>query len=480
MSVVDLISGGSEGEAFEQWDYDRCNQDEIRFSSVEPSFITQQHLSQLPLHQRVAWSEHGHLKISIVDNLVQVTGFSQSYRKEGANFWRTKQIQVLAFGVGLAAVGGLGAVGAISFLPAVVGHVAATICGLSGLIFGLAGGIGAVDAQKQIMLWERDLAEVVARQRQEAFNTGLISIYVKDSVKTGKHDVPYASILSGTELGELYYNYFSELNSQMAQAYNANRCLEVLENVAEYSPLNFDILSYAQVDDEMFKLLTPYCQEHAKFEHTFALVEDMVSNRIADVKREALVQVNAIACTKQLALDEVHRTYRLYQEEAKRVRNEQLAAYPPEAEYAQGFDRGQVIDAIHRDYEAQVAQAKAIRDAGIRLTSAPYDLQISDIWRSYSAYVEEIKRNRDEQLLPLFTHVADLHQEAYSVITGAQPARVNFEHYEFRPAFPVYHSQPLYASPQRFVDVMAAERAHYDSRVFDQMLRIYSSQSAVL
>ena len=103
MSALAFISSGAAGDSFEEWDYDRCNEDEVRLGGRESSFEVQQGLAQLPLHQRVAWTEHGHLKFSKVDNLVQVTEFAEPYKQEGVAFWKGKQFEAIAF-TGLSAL----------------------------------------------------------------------------------------------------------------------------------------------------------------------------------------------------------------------------------------------------------------------------------------------------------------------------------------------------------------------------------------
>ena len=86
MSEIDFALSGPSGEDFVEWDYDRQCEDKITFAPGQPAFIEQKNFVQRPLNQRITYKANEKFTVSVVDNLIQVKSFSNSFREVKGDF----------------------------------------------------------------------------------------------------------------------------------------------------------------------------------------------------------------------------------------------------------------------------------------------------------------------------------------------------------------------------------------------------------
>jgi len=465
MSEIDFALSGPSGEHFADWDYDRQCEDEITFAPGQPSFIEQKNLAQRPLNQRITYNANEKFTFSLVDNLIQVKSFSKSFREVKADFWQSKRLTTgIITLIGTPTLGSLAAFGGLS--PLASGAVAVSAVAL--LIFGA---YRTYQAHQQVGLWQKNLPEAVAMQRKEAFDTGLLSIYIKDDLGAKSQPALFSKVLSTVELNGLYLEYLNAVQKEMVGAHSVKGKIALLESAAKYSPLDEKMMNFARLHPHYGVPLTLYHQEHAKFVKTYNMVENMVSDKIEDVKQKAQENIDSVSQSKQAALAVAYTTYALYKRNAESKRDEKLQSYPLGAQYDHYRQTAQ------NEYRTTIEQAQSIRDTSVRLISLPFDARIDTIRGERDDYIKDIRRNRDAHLLPLFNHISNLHREAHLVATGAQPPRQYFDPAGLYPHFPTYEMQPVPSAPS-LEEVLRNERQGYDARVFDEILGIYQREAA--
>ena len=129
-----------------------------------------------------------------------------------AGFWESKRLTTgLTTLVGTPTLGSLAVFGGLSSL--VSGALGAGAVAL--LIFGA---YRTYQAHQQMGLWQKNLPEAVATQRKEAFDTGLLSIYIKDALGAKSQPALFSRVLSTVELNGLYLEYLDAMQKEMAGA----------------------------------------------------------------------------------------------------------------------------------------------------------------------------------------------------------------------------------------------------------------------
>ncbi len=464
MSEIDFAFSGPSGDHFSEWDYDRQCEDEITFAPGQPSFVEQKNLVQRSLNQRVTYNANEKFTFFLVDNLIQVKSFSKSFREVKADFWQSKRLTTgLTTFVATPTLGALAAFG--GFPP-----LAAGALGVGAVAFLIFGACRMCQAHRQVGLWQKNLPEAVAMQRKEAFDTGLLSIYIKDELGAKSQPALFSKVLSTVELNGLYLEYLDALQKEMAGAHNVKSKIALLESVTKNSPLCEKMMNFVRLHPHYGVPLTLYHQEHAKFIKTFNMVENMVGDKVEDVKQKAQENIDSVFQSKQVALSVAYTTYALYKKNAESILDQKMQSYPLGVQYDHYRQTAQ------NEYRTAIEQAQSIRDTSVRLISFPFDARIDSIRGERDDYIKDIRRNRDAHLLPLFDYISNLHKEAHLVATGAQAPRQYFDSAGLNPQFPTYEMQPIPSAPP-LEEILRNERQGYDARVFDEILGIYQREA---
>jgi len=458
MSDIDFAISGPSGDHILEWDFERQCEDEISFAPKEPSYIEQKNLAQRPLKERIVFNADQKFTYSLVDNLIQTKSFSKSFRYDKVDFWKSKR---LYFGLGSGAV----------LIGSGIGVPLLGVFAVAGVAASFFGFYRMYQAHLQIGLWEKDLPKAVALQRKEAFDTGLLTIFKQDELGAKGQVALFSKVLSSVELNGLYLDFLDALQKDMQKAHQSRQKIELLALSAKYSPLTEGMMNYVRLAPHYGALLSIYLQEHTKFVKTFNTVKSLTEDKIKELKSKASENISSEENSKSAALSVAYTTYNLYQKNAERKLDETLASYPLGPQY------DQVRKAAREEYRREIGQAQDICDTSVRLISFPFNTRIETLRKERDDYIKEIQMNSNAHLLPLFSHIAALHKEAYLVATGGQAPRQSFNPAAFYPQFPTFpEMQPVPSAPP-MEEVLRQEREKYDSTVFDEMLRIYHHQA---
>lgn len=460
MSEIDFVLSGASGENFAEWDYDRQCEDEITFAPGQPSFIEQKNLVQRPLSQRISYNADQKFTYSLIDNMIQVKSFSKSFREDKSEFWSSKRLKT-----GIGSLGFL--VGGVASFPMSLPWLGAGLIAAS--FFGF---YRTYQAHNQVGNWRKDIPQMVANQRKEAFDSGLLSAYKRDEMGARNQPSLFSKVLSGTELCGLYIEYLDQYQKDLAQGKDSGEKIKLLEKAAKEGPLTEKLMSYARLHPNFSALLTLYAQEHAQFAKVFGEVEQLREDKIKQIQKDAYHNISSVESSKAAALAVAYTTYNLYQRNAEAKLKDKLDSFPSSPNYDSYRQ-----DAI-KEFHDGMSQAKSIRDTSIQLISLPFDSRIESIRQERNNCIKEIRMNFNAHLLPLFSHLAALHKEAYQVAIGAQAPRQVYNTAAYYPQFPSFpQMQPVPSAPS-MDEILRERQQNYNPQIFREMLEIYHSEAA--
>ncbi len=406
MSAIDLITSGTDGAAFDEW-----NEKDYTFdtSLVLPPYhkdpkTVEQEVKTKAIADRIIFVEtRGKKEHVLVDGAVNVEQNSAADRQQHINFWSGKRVwMIVGTVVAAAAFVGTAAAGyphsdqlwpGLGYLMAMVveGGFFMTVWNRWG------------QANDQIAKWNVIPANVVAAQRQEAFGVGFFSA-MRFNMK-GQYYQTYHGhgLLHPQELDYLYRESFKIMKKDIDKAHDLpdtakGQCvLRFVNN----NPLSLAAWSYV-FDD------TP--------SQVFSAEYERMESKISNIKE----WFNDLRAQVRTHYD------RLVAENNQRF---ELAKAPFEAAY-----RYKVAEA-KAEYERKIAQHKAgdpakttletERDKTIAGYKALYEMALTPIKMHYDGYKQQLGHWRDGELQridhdqwnyvrPLFDEIEALFHKAYA------------------------------------------------------------------
>lgn len=461
--MSDFAISGPSCEALTEWNFDMQCADEISLQTQHTPFDDQKSLARRPLRERIIENISAPFSLAVVDNVVHVKSFSKSYREEKVNFWKgMRNVSILTAGAGGVAV--------------LVAFLTQPLFSIIGLPIAILGTYRYAQAQSQLTQWSKNLPEAIANQRTEGFSQGIHHMFKQDDIEAKQYLTLFSKVMTQEELNGLYLSYLDKYQELMdtgeTSGSKPERKLELLRDAASNSPLCKKLIEYAKLPSGTKELLMPYSQEHSRFTKAFHSVESIINEKKSEVEKKAKADIESIKQSKSQALTIAYTTYNLYKEREDKKLEEKLKELPsnnPNDNYTLSAKKA------HKD---ALKEAKAIRDATITALSVPFDVQIAKIKQERDGYLKQLEQNRNTYLLPIFSQLSKLHQEAHLVVTGVKEPR-DLKTNSYTPQLPTF--APQYQTPQApsIEALLNSERDRYNSRTLDEMLSLYRREAAL-
>lgn len=468
MSGADFAISGSSGESFECWEYAQANEEEVSFEREVP-FASSQNMASRSLQERVIQNHTQTHTYSLIDNVVRVKTLSDQSRAEKANFWKSRQTEML--GLGTVGLGGVAT--ALLFGVSAVSPAFWVVLGVSSLATSVLGFVRASQASSQVNDWQLDLPVAIAVQRKLSFEEGLISIMMSDD-RGSSHPRNYSELLTTTELQGLYQGYFFNLAQAFERGGDAKNQLQLIAEVATHSPLSPQVFNYGKIFPHHLQNLAFYINESDKFVKAFNTIEKRRVEQENHVYSVANQQIATINDQEEAALAVVEATFQAYKARADIHLEEALNGF------IEGMSDEEYQSQVRADYEADIRGARQLRDLGKAGVSYPFEARRDNVRGQRDGFIREIRNDRDTALLPFFNHVRLLHINAYRTLIGqppsAYPTLSNPYNLSFQP--PVFSYPQPSAPSYEAVFGGIQDQHHVDSRVYNEFMRAYREQQA--
>jgi len=457
MEITEFAVGGT--EAFEGYNYEDASEVEISFFDREPSYDAQVTQAMKNMQERVLQNHTQRHTLSTIDNVVKVKTLNVQERANRVDFWKSRRAEMFTLG----GAGVLGLFGT-AFLAASGAGIFAGILGAVSLASSVLGFYRGSQASNQMSLWSLDLPVAIANQRKVAFEEGLLHAMKLDG--TGKaHPCEYARIMTSTEMQGLYNVYFHNLARLFESGGDAKQQLAIIQQVAVDGPLCPHVYAYAKLHPQYVNNLSFYINEHDKFVNAFASIEKRRLEQEKQVKDTAYDKICLIQKQENAALAVVNDTYNSYKEGVEKERTEALFGLAPEER-----------NAISREFDKQIAEARQLRDLGRAAISYPFQLQRETVEKERDQYLRQIRYDRDAQLLPFYSHLRLLHTNAYRALIGQPPSAYPTLSDPYNLSFqPPVFTMPQPSAPS-YEATFGGFRDQVDNRVYDEFMRVYRQQ----
>jgi len=460
MDGIDFAVGGPEG--FEAYDYIQASEEEISFFPQEPSYDASVTTAMKSLGERVQQNHTHTHTLSTIDNVVKVKTLNAQVRAQKVDFWKSRRAEMWTLG-GAGLIGVIGAGFLMGSSPAVAGILG--ICSLACSILGFYRGS---QASSQITNWSLDVPVAIANQRKVAFEEGLIHVMRQDESDRA-HPVLYSTIMTTTELQGLYNVYFHNLARAFERGGDVKEQLSVIKQVAVNGPLCPHVYAYAKLHPHYVQQLTFYINEHDKFVHAYDSIEKRRIEQEKQVKNSAYEQICGIEKQKDAALFVVNETYNEYKKQIETERSEALFALAGDKER-----EGVVL----REFDQKLSDARQLRDLGRAAISYPFDVQRQNVEKERDGYINQIRRDRDAQLLPFYSHLSLLHTNAYRALIGKPPSAYPTLSDPYTLSFhpPVFTMPAPSAPPFEAAFGGVRDQHRVNDRVYDEFMNVFSRQ----
>jgi len=407
MSASEFAVSGP--EVYDIMDYAQANDESVAFAEMYPTYASACVLSTQDLSARITRNTDDKHTFALVDNVVRVRTLNREARQMRVSFWHERHVEMQkAEGVGVCGMIGSLILGA-TYLPPLAIFTGAVSLALTGLAYYRSG-----QACKQMELWSRDLAEVVAKQRTEALDKGLLSIYRHDVKKEREAPLRYGSILTPVELCGLHNAYFDQVMQDFSYKSQPKDKIAFVHFLARYSPLTRHLTDYGRVDPLTLERISFYRKEFERFLGAYDSIEERRSLQIKLIKEQANRKISEINGQEDAALSALRATYSAYVRSAREEKEASLAKLPFAGEEAR--------DAIERTYTEKVNQAKEIYRLAKNGISYPFESMKDRVVEEKRARIFEVDKERDLQILPLYGHMKTLHEQARIAYVAEVPS----------------------------------------------------------